>query len=69
MPLRAPDTDIDTGSRISEENTQPRIDVVACPACCSVGGSPRFIDNCDFCKNEGVVTEQQADDWPQTWGS
>jgi len=41
--------------------------MVACPSCCSVGGSPRFIDNCRFCGGTGNVTEQRAQEWaPQS---
>lgn len=37
-------------------------DSVACPACTSTSGSPRFID-CGLCGNEGVVSEQIGRDW------
>jgi hypothetical protein len=37
---------------------------VACPACSSPSGSPRFIADCRFCETEGVVSEARANDWP-----
>ena len=38
-------------------------EMVACPACCSVSGTPRPVDNCRFCGGAQVVPERQAQEW------
>lgn len=37
--------------------------MVACPACCSPSGSPRFAPGCRICGGAESVTEQQAEAW------
>lgn len=49
----------DSGFSHCDQHTE----MVACPACTSVSGSPRFID-CDFCQNDGTVPAQRAGEWP-----
>lgn len=48
-----------THSRIKPENTQSRIADIECPSCRARR------DNCRLCGGAGVVTEQQAADWPE----
>lgn len=52
-------TAANTLSRISPKNTGSRISDVECPSCRARR------DNCRLCGGSGVVTEQQARDWPE----